>query len=47
VAYESYHAIKKKRTGKFGTCAVKLDMNKAYDMVEWCFLERIMVQLRV
>jgi hypothetical protein len=38
VAYESYHAIKNKKTEKFGTCAVKLDMHKAYDRVEWTFL---------
>ena len=37
VAFESYHAIKKKTTGKYGTCVVKLDMHKAYDRVEWIF----------
>jgi hypothetical protein len=30
VAYESIHAIKNKRSGTNGTCAVKLDMHKAY-----------------
>ncbi|XP_071674470.1 uncharacterized protein [Lolium perenne] len=45
VAYESYHTIKNKRIGKFGSCAVKLDMHKAYDRVEWCFLESIMIKL--
>ena len=45
VAFESYHAIKKKTTGKYGTCAVKLDMHKAYDMVEWTFLETILLRL--
>jgi hypothetical protein len=34
VAFESYHAIKKKTTSNHGTCAVKLDMHKAYDRVE-------------
>jgi hypothetical protein len=42
VAYESIHAIKNKRSGTNGTCAVKLDMHKAYDRVEWVFLENIM-----
>jgi hypothetical protein len=45
VAYESYHAIKKKSVGKYGMCAIKLDMHKAYDRVEWNFLEKIMMRL--
>jgi hypothetical protein len=42
VAYESVHTIKNKTSGKMGLCAVKLDMHKAYDRVEWVFLENIM-----
>lgn len=37
LAYESIHTIKKKR-GKKGLCAVKLDMHKTYDRVERGFL---------
>jgi hypothetical protein len=46
IAYESMHCIKNTKTGKKGYCAVKLDMNKAYDRVEWVFLERMMTRLR-
>lgn len=30
VAYESLHTMKKKKKGKVGSCAVKLDMHRAY-----------------
>ena len=45
LAYESMHYIKNKKIGKEGYCAVKLDMHKAYDRVEWVFLERMLVRL--
>jgi hypothetical protein len=45
LAYECIHKIKNKKMGKEGLCAVKLGMHKAYDRVEWVFLDRMLVRL--
>jgi hypothetical protein len=43
-AYECIHSMRKKK-GRQGWCAVKLDMIKAYDRVEWAYLQGIMQKL--
>ena len=45
VAFETLHHLKNRRQGKTGFMALKLDMSKAYDRVEWVFLEKIMKKL--
>jgi hypothetical protein len=43
--YEVTHYMRNERTGKGGFAAIKLDMSKAYDRVEWAFLHDMMVRL--
>ncbi|KAM0847375.1 hypothetical protein ACQ4PT_055055 [Festuca glaucescens] len=45
LAYEATHYMRTKRTGAVGVAALKLDMSKAYDRVEWSFLEQMMRKL--
>ena len=45
IAHENLHYLKEKRTGKLRYMALKLDMSKAYERVEWVFLEKIMLKM--
>ncbi|KAL0011163.1 hypothetical protein SO802_006271 [Lithocarpus litseifolius] len=45
VAYETLHTMHYRKKGKKGYMALKLDISKAYDRVEWHFLHRIMEKL--
>lgn len=45
IAFEITHFLLHKRDGDAGYAAVKLDMSKAYDRVEWVFLEKMMSRL--
>ena len=45
VAFELMHYLDHKRDGKDSYMAVKLDMSKTYDRVEWGFIEKVMERL--
>ena len=42
VAYEIMHYIKRKRDGNDSFMAAKIDMSKAFDRVEWSFIDKVM-----
>lgn len=43
IAHEAFHALKQKNRGGRENLAIKLDMSKAYDRVEWSFLEKVLL----
>ena len=45
VAYEMMHRLRNRRQGKVGHIAIKLDISKAYNRVEWEFLWNIMLKM--
>jgi len=44
-AYETLHSMQTHQRGKTGFVAVKLDMSKAHDRVEWSFLDAVMCRM--
>ena len=45
VGYECLHKIRHSKGKKHGLVALKLDLSKAYDRVEWSFLQHTMLKL--
>ncbi|GLT45020.1 hypothetical protein SLA2020_188860 [Shorea laevis] len=42
IAHEAFHGLKLKKTGVNGFLALKLDIRKAYDSVDWSCLEHVL-----
>ena len=45
MAFETLHCMKNQTSGKTVFMALKLDMSKAYDRVEWTYLETLMLKM--
>ncbi|XP_019160043.1 PREDICTED: uncharacterized protein LOC109156647 [Ipomoea nil] len=45
IAFESTHALTRNKGSRGGYCALKVDMSKAFDRVEWGFLGQVLKKL--
>lgn len=45
ISYEVMHYLKRKKYGKKGFTAIKLDMSKVYDKIEWSFMQAILSKM--
>ncbi|KAL8099906.1 hypothetical protein AgCh_032240 [Apium graveolens] len=45
IDYEVMHTLKQKRRGKDVYMALKLDMSKAYDHIEWSYFQDILIKM--
>lgn len=45
IAHEAFHYLKKKKHGRKGYMAIKLDFSKAYDRVDWRFLYKVLTKM--
>ncbi|CAN1743346.1 Transposon TX1 uncharacterized 149 kDa protein [Linum perenne] len=45
IAFETLHTMKLQRRAKNGEAVLKIEISKAYDKVEWRYLEAILIQL--
>ena len=45
ISYETLHYLNRKTQGKHGYASMKVDMTKAYNRVEWAFLESVMLRM--
>jgi hypothetical protein len=46
IAIEVIHAIKRKTKGQRGELALKIDISKTYDKVDWGFLRCVLTRMR-